>query len=83
MRVDLPAPGTPVMPTRMAWPVAATIAQHFLGQLKVAAGVAFYQGNGPSQQHPVACQHALNVLSIWLVTLLMGNVSGNGRSRTG
>ena len=48
MKVDLPAPGTPLMPTRTAPPVASAIERQQLGGLLAVVGPGgLQQGDGP------------------------------------
>ena len=59
MKVDLPTPGTPVMPTRIGLTgVRQQLAQHFLRQLPVVRPGRLHQGDGAGDSGPRAVQYA-------------------------
>ena len=62
MKVLLPAPGTPVMPTRIdRTALRQQGGQDFLGQFLVGRRIGLDQGDGPGQQDPVPGQDPVDV----------------------
>ena len=73
MKVDFPAPGTPVMPMRTDFPACG---RHLL-RLGIVVGVAaFYQGDGLRKRRDVALKNALDVLFGGECTLFLSDEIG-------
>ena len=62
MKVLLPTPGTPVMPTRRDWPVCGSSASSRRAASSPSDGqIAFDQRDGAGQDHAVPAQHPFDV----------------------